>query len=118
MLAQGDPESALAEVKQENDEERRLGCECLALALDALNRKAEADTALNYLIKNHANDNAYGIAVVYARRDNLDAAFNWLDRAYRQRDFGLAYVKVDPLLKNVQSDPRFMDLLKKIKLVD
>lgn len=118
LLAQGKPQSALAEIDRESDEKLRLGCECRALALDALGRKAEADAALSYLIKNHANDGAYGIALVYASRGNLDEAFNWLDRSYRQRDSGLLNLKVDPLLKNVQSDSRFAALLKKLRLVD
>jgi tetratricopeptide (TPR) repeat protein len=118
LLAQGNPLSALAELDRESDEKLRLGCECRALALDALGRKAEADTALTYLIKNHADDGAYGIALVYAGRGNLDQAFNWLDRAYRQRDAGLLNVKVDPNVKNVRSDPRFAALLKKLRLVD
>jgi TolB-like protein len=118
LLAQGKPLSALAEIDRESDAKLRLGCECRALALDALGRKAEADAALSYLIKNHANDNAYGIARVYASQGNLDQAFIWLERAYRQRESGLLYVKVDPLLKNVQTDPRFAALLKKMRLMD
>jgi adenylate cyclase len=118
LLAQGKPLSALAEYDLDTDENVRLGCECRALALDALGRKAEADAALSYLIKNHADDNPYGIAVVYASRGNLEPAFNWLDRAYRQRDAGLLELKVDPSLKNVQSDPRVVALLKKLGLVD
>jgi hypothetical protein len=86
--------------------------------LDALGRKAEADGALAYLIKNHADNGAYGIALVYATRGNLDQAFNWLDRAYRQRDYGLLNVKVDPNLKNLRSDSRFAALRKKLRLVD
>jgi TolB-like protein/TPR repeat protein len=118
LLAQGKPLLALAEADRESDEDLRLGCECRALALDALGRKAEADPALTYLIKKHADDNAYGIALVYAGRGDLEQAFNWLDRAYRQRDPGLLDVRVDPLLRNVQSDPRFAELLKKLGLMN
>jgi TolB-like protein/cytochrome c-type biogenesis protein CcmH/NrfG len=118
LLAQGEPLSALAEIDRESDAKVRLGCNCRALALDALGRKAEADSALTYLIKNRADDDAYGIAAVYAGRGNLDQAFNWFDRAYRQRDNDLLDMKVDPLLKNVRSDPRFTVFLNKLGLVD
>jgi hypothetical protein len=48
----------------------------------------------------------------------MDEAFRWFEAAYRLRDNGLAYLKVDPLLKNVQSDPRFNQLLNKLGLQD
>ena len=42
---------------------------------------------------------AYQIAAVYAFRGEADRAFEWLDRAYVQRDGGLTEMKGDPLLK-------------------
>jgi hypothetical protein len=39
-----------------------------------------------------------------------------LDRAYRQRDGGLSGIKIDPLLANLRTDPRFAALLRKMKL--
>ena len=43
-------------------------------------------------------------------------AFAWLDRAYVQRDDGLIFTKVEPLLKSLHNDPRFTGLLKKLNL--
>ena len=54
--------------------------------------------------------------MVYAFRNQSDEAFEWLDRAYAQRDGGLIGTKVDPLLKSLHSDPRFAALLKKLNL--
>jgi hypothetical protein len=42
--------------------------------------------------------------------------FEWLDEAYKQRDRGLLWLKVDPLFDSLRSDPRFTALLKKIGL--
>ncbi len=39
-----------------------------------------------------------------------------LDRAYKQRDSGLAATKFDHLLKNLHGDPRYTALLKKLQL--
>jgi len=117
MLAQGKAQSALREIDRESDEKVRLGCNCRALALDALGRKVEADSALTYLIRNHSEEGAYGIGVVYASRRNLDEAFNWFERAFQQHDSDLLNAKVDPLLKNVQSDSRFKALLRKLGLL-
>jgi len=36
-----------------------------------------------------------------------DEAFAWLDHAYAQRDGALIETKVDPLLKNLDRDPRY-----------
>jgi len=43
-------------------------------------------------------------------------SFEWLERAYKQRDGGLANVKGDPLLRNIEHDPRYRPFLQKMKL--
>jgi len=47
---------------------------------------------------------------------SADKAFEWLDRAYAQRDGGLIFTKVDPLLKSLHNDPRYAAFLKKLNL--
>jgi hypothetical protein len=87
-----------------------------ALAYHALGQEKESDAAVRELIaKYHAID-AYQIAEVYAFRNQSDEAFEWLDRAYAQRDPGLIGTKVDPLLKSLLSDSRYAALLKKLNL--
>jgi len=54
------------------------------------------------------------IAGVEARLDHADRAFEWLDKAYQNRDFFLTYVKVHPYMDPLRSDPRFDAMLKKI----
>jgi len=58
----------------------------------------------------------YIIARLYADLGDKERAFQWLDTAYRERDFlllGLAtQFQFDPL----RSDPRFAELLRKIGL--
>jgi hypothetical protein len=68
------------------------------------------------LIAKHDTDWAYQIAEVYAFRGESDKAFEWLERAYKQRDPGLTQIKNDPLLKILRHDPRYTDLLKKMYL--
>jgi hypothetical protein len=88
------------------------------LAYDALGRKAEADAALANLEKHHADDDAYEIGLVYASRSELDQAFGWFERAYRERQGELFNLKVSPFAKNVRSDPRLNVLLRKLGLLD
>ena len=116
LLAKGDAVAALSEI--DSDKRVREGCSCLVLAYDALGRKAEADAALANLEKHHADDDAYEIGLVYASRSELDQAFGWFERAYRERQGELFNLKVSPFAKNVRSDPRLNVLLRKLGLLD
>jgi tetratricopeptide (TPR) repeat protein len=86
-----------------------------SIAYYALGRKKESDAALSEFIAKKPSS-ALLIAQVYAFRNQSDEAFEWLDRAYAQRDTGLIGTKVDPLLKNLHHDPRFAAFLKKVNL--
>jgi adenylate cyclase len=56
------------------------------------------------------------VAEAYAWRGEADKAFEWLERAFRQRDEGLRSMKTDQLLDELCSDPRYKSLLRKINL--
>lgn len=58
----------------------------------------------------------YEIALVYAGLGDRNNAFQWLEEAYRVHDVGLVYLKVDPCLDPLRSDPRFDDLLRRVGL--
>jgi TolB-like protein len=112
LLARGEPAAALAAMEQETDEGfREYG---LALAFGALGRQSDADRALAALETSYADNMAESIASVYACRKQLDRAFAWLDRAYRQHDGQLPLIKADPCVKNLEPDPRFQALYKKM----
>jgi tetratricopeptide (TPR) repeat protein len=113
-LAQGHPQEALGEMEREQEPFWRL--QGLALAYHALGRKKESDLALAELVANHHAEAAYQIAEVYAFRGEVDRAFEWLERAYAQRDGGLAQIKGDPLLKSLERDPRYAAFLRKMRL--
>jgi serine/threonine-protein kinase len=53
---------------------------------------------------------------VYAFRGEKERAFEWLERAYEARDEDLFFIKGDPLLKNLEGDPRFKAFLRKMNL--
>jgi len=59
---------------------------------------------------------AYGFAVAYAGLGNKDQAFQWLERSLQDRAWDINFLKVDPLMDNLHSDPRFADLVKRVGL--
>ena len=58
----------------------------------------------------------YNMAVVYAGLGDKNQTFDALERAYTQRSGSLAFIKADPFLKDMRSDPRYKDLLRRIGL--
>lgn len=113
-LAQARPQQALALATEER--ERFWQLYMLALAHQALGQKKESDAALAEMIEKDRDTAAFQIAEVYAFRGEADRAFEWLERAYAQRDPGCALVKGDPLMKNIERDPRYAAFLKKMRL--
>ena len=114
LLAQGHALRLLAEMEQEPAAIWRLTGQ--ALAYHALGRSQEADAVLTQLVNEHQQTMAYQIAEVYASRGESDKTFEWLNHAYQQRDSGLRSLKIDPLLKSLRQDPRYTELLKKLRL--
>jgi serine/threonine-protein kinase len=115
-LAQSRPQDALAEAERESHPGFRL--QSLALAYHALARKRESDMALEEMSAEFPDLLDFQIAEVYAFRGEPNPAFIWLERAYEHRDPGLVYTKGDPLLKNLERDPRHTAFLKKMRLLD
>jgi len=81
-------------------------------------RIPESDAALARLTDAFAETAAYQVAEVYGYRADKDRAFDWLERARRQRDGGLASLRRDPLLVNLKGDPRWDAFLHKMGLAD
>jgi TolB-like protein/DNA-binding winged helix-turn-helix (wHTH) protein len=112
-VLQGRPQDALPEIERLPPVYARAFL--YALAYHALGREKESESALKELIANFSTYAAFQVAQVYAFRNQPDESFEWLDRAYAQRDSGLIGTKVDPLLKSLHNDPRYAALLKKLK---
>ena len=113
-LQRAQPAQALAELTHENrDLERWVG---QVLAFDALGRRQEANALLARITANSAREAAYQIAEVYAYRGEMGPAFQWLERAWSQRDMGLPGFQNDPLLKGLRGDPRYAAFLKNMQL--
>ena len=88
----------------------------IAIAEHTLGHEKESQQALEELIAKRAQLSAYQIAEAFAWRGENGKAFEWLERAYQQRDGGLTTIKTDPLLASLSDDPRYKALLRKMNL--
>ena len=105
--------SALAEIEQENVEALRT---CgLALVHYKMGKKQESQLAVQRLISEGAKTYAFQIGEAFAYLGEPDKAFEWLEKAYDQHDPGLAITKGNPLLKSLEHDPRYVQLLTKLR---
>jgi len=82
----------------------------------ACGRPAESEAALQELIEKDSAGGAYQIALGYAYRGEKELAFEWLERAYVQRDPGVGSMKLSPPFRFMYSDPRWQAFLEKMKL--
>ena len=113
-MQQGRPKDALPEIERVRYEPSRAFL--YAITYHALGREEESEAALSELIEKYHTSMACQIAQVYAFRNQTDEAFEWLDRAYAQRDPSMMATRVEPLLKSLHSDPRYTALLKNLNL--
>ena len=58
----------------------------------------------------------YHIARIYAGLGEKEQAFEWLEKAYRERSLSVDFPKTDPALEPLRSDLRLQDLLRRIGL--
>ena len=90
----------------------------MAAAHFKLGNKKEADRICTELIGKFADSDAYLIALTYAHGDDPDKVCTWLERSYTNKEKFLTYLKVQPTFKNFRNEPRFKQLLQKMKFPD
>jgi eukaryotic-like serine/threonine-protein kinase len=69
-------------------------------------------------ISKHGYVSSYSIAQAYIRMGEKEKAFSWLEKAYEERDSGLVTLAIEPMFASVRSDPRFLDLLRRMRLAN
>jgi len=60
----------------------------------------------------------YGFALIHTGLGEHEEALNWLEKAYQERNGWMVYLQVSPLVDPLRSDPRFQDLLRRMKFPD
>jgi len=90
----------------------------LGHAYAAANRQSDAEAILQRLstLGQTTYVPSYGVAAIYAALGRKDEAFVQLEKAYDERDSWMDYLGLDPRLDALRSDPRFVDLMRRMKL--
>src|SRR5262249_9843421 len=83
-------------------------------------RRTDAEVSLGMLnqVSERLYVSPYSVARVHLGLGQLDEAFEWLEKTYRERHGILVYVKVEPQFDVVRNDARFVDLMKRLALMD
>lgn len=113
-LMQRQPEAALAAAQDIEDPSDMMRLQGIALAEHDLGHRDESDRALEKLTSRWGHGAQYQIAQVHAWRGDADRAFEWLERAFRERDPAISFLRVDPALQGLRDDPRHAVLLRKM----
>ncbi len=59
---------------------------------------------------------SFWMAAIYLGLEEIDKAFEWFERAYKDRDSNMIYFTVPPIFDPIRSDPRYQRLLEKMGL--
>jgi TolB-like protein/Tfp pilus assembly protein PilF len=121
FLEQGMLEPAIEEFEKATALAERRATFVMNLA-HAYALKGQTDDALKLLRElTEATEgyvSSFPVAVVHVGLGGKDQAFEWLEKAYEERSSWLAYLKIDPRLAPLHSDPRFQDLLRRMNFPD
>jgi len=81
-------------------------------------RRSEAQHALNELKERSGQRYVppYNIALVYVGLGEREQAFQWLDKAYEDRNQFMTRLKTEPKFDSLRSDPRFAELMRRVGL--
>jgi tetratricopeptide (TPR) repeat protein len=81
-------------------------------------KRGEALRILDELMKQsqHKYVSPTDFAIVYIGLEEKDQAFAWLERAYEERSGFLTELTVEPMFDSLRSDPRFQELMRRMKL--
>jgi TolB-like protein/Tfp pilus assembly protein PilF len=91
--------------------------------LTALTKKAEEsglrgmwDAALQFTSKDDQKQDPFGTASAYTYAGRKGEALTWLERAFDERSFGIAWLAVDPTFDSLHSESRYQVLAAKLRI--
>jgi tetratricopeptide (TPR) repeat protein len=118
LVKQGRYADALTEVQKSVELANRSNAPLALLGhvYARMGRQSEAEAVIKELEKRYADKQADGrdLAVVYAGLDDKNKAFEWLEKSFKDRGVFLVFLKLEPLLEPLRSDPRWSDLERRV----
>jgi TolB-like protein/DNA-binding winged helix-turn-helix (wHTH) protein/Tfp pilus assembly protein PilF len=106
-------QEAIAELKKVNAEGGQL-----AYAYALAGERDQAQKILNDLkeLSKQQYVSPFDFAVIYKGLGDKDQAFEWLNKTFDENPYRLSMIKVNPRFDSLRSDPRFDELLRRMKL--
>lgn len=91
----------------------------LAHTLALAEEPREANEILDELLRSRKRRyiSAGSVATVYTGLNRKELAFDWLEKAYQNKDVQIVWLKVSPVFDPLRSDPRFTNLLERVSPV-
>ncbi len=115
-LLQGDPGRALAIFEAAPPGRLRLFFETVTYF--SMNKEIESKEKFREYIEKYGDVYPFGVAIIYAWREENDPAFEWLEKAYQQRIEFLVFILGNPWLRSLHSDSRFPVFLEQMGLLE
>jgi TolB-like protein/DNA-binding winged helix-turn-helix (wHTH) protein/Flp pilus assembly protein TadD len=116
--AKGKYEKAIAELESARELSGRAPyfLRSLGHAYATAGRKGQAQQLLQELREDSAKRyvSPFAFALIYTGLGEKEQAFDWLEKAYQQRDPSLSTIGGDPRLDPLRADPRFQNLLRRV----
>jgi TolB-like protein/Tfp pilus assembly protein PilF len=105
------PEAAIRAIEQSTSE--FLTSAIRTMAYHSMGEEEQAQEQLNHFIEQYSDTQAFYIGVIYAWRNEIDLAFDWLHKAFDERQ-QMRGINTDPFLSILHDDPRWEALLARI----
>jgi tetratricopeptide (TPR) repeat protein len=101
---------------QIDDDPLAVGALGYAYAISGDTEEAKKTLSQLYELSGKRFVSPYNFATVYTGLRNKERAFEFLQQCFEQKSVWMAWIKVDPLMANLRSDARFLELLQKVGL--
>ncbi|MCX6328085.1 MAG: tetratricopeptide repeat protein [Bacteroidia bacterium] len=111
LLEEGNFERIIKEPSYEGNNE--AGNVAIAASNFALGYKNKAEEQCSNLKERKMR--AYWIAFIYAFGNESDKVYEWLDKSYNLKEKEFTFIGVDPAFKKFRADPKFKQLVQKLK---
>jgi len=112
-MEKGMSEEAIAALKKGKVKAAQLG-----YAYAVTGKKDEAQKILDELKEQSKQGNVapFDFAILYLGLGDKNQAFEWFNKTFDENPYRIAFINVNPRFDSLRSDPRFTELLRRMKL--